>query len=706
MPDINDWAILAANNNDTPPDGWPENTMAYSEVNNTAREGMAVVARYFQDMNGSLTTGGVADAYTLTLNAAYVAYFTGMYIAAAFNAANTGPTTINVNAIGLADITDRGGNPLSANEIVSGGIYELRYDGVQFQLMGSIVGAAVVASGIFTNSNNPDLVDTDVAVNIGAADPDAAQHIEIGPLDIQSKSDISTAAALALNALGGNVLIGAQTGSGLVRGFHSASIVFESNVDQFRGLSTDSGDPTVPDAITFDSLIYSQDGNEYSALGYAASTTLRLINRAHGGLVQINGEDAAGASQVLFQADPDGAAQAFFNGASVLATTVNGIDISGGAAVPAINDLIAAAGETARYGVRSDGGSAIILIDAAGAVTFQQGDAAGASEAAWINFVRAGEVSLRHNNIVRLATSVTGAVITGSLLDINGSGAAGETGMRARNSAGGIQLVAELTSGDGELRQISSAGASEDLLIEFRRNSSMHMYVNAIETMNLGTAIANIKATGNGATDSISMTLSRADNVNQAVFRFNASDQLDVENQRTNGELHLRANDGGVIRSYLAIDPQLDTSTFSFNGTVRGGFREVNVSDFGMAGFVADASGTSRPMGMNVMPVLEQDANESFNLLYNGRIWHKDAGAALTFTCPNDATIPQGATYTVANEDTEDLTIAAATGVTLRWFDGGGVAPPTGSRTLAEAGVATIYKYTDTEWWIWGSGVT
>ena len=109
MSEINDWDIAAANNNDVPPDGWPENTMQYSEVNNTGREGMAVLARYFQDSNGALSTGGIADAYTLTLNAGHVAYFAGMYIAATFNATNTGATTIDVNGIGVQDIVDRGG---------------------------------------------------------------------------------------------------------------------------------------------------------------------------------------------------------------------------------------------------------------------------------------------------------------------------------------------------------------------------------------------------------------------------------------------------------------------------------------------------------------------------------------------------------------------------------------------------------------------
>ena len=126
---------------------------------------------------------------------------------------------------------------------------------------------------------------------------------------------------------------------------------------------------------------------------------------------------------------------------------------------------------------------------------------------------------------------------------------------------------------------------------------------------------------------------------------------------------------------------------------------------FGTGGKVQDGLGTLQPVGFNVLPIYEIDASDTFDLAHNGRLWHKDSGAAVTFTCDQDANIPQGATYTIANEDTEDITIAQGTGVTLRWFDGSG-APSTGNRTLGQGGLATVYKYQLTEFWIWGVGIT
>lgn len=50
------------------------------------------------------------------------------------------------------------------------------------------------------------------------------------------------------------------------------------------------------------------------------------------------------------------------------------------------------------------------------------------------------------------------------------------------------------------------------------------------------------------------------------------------------------------------------------------------------------------------------------------------------------------------------LTISSSSG-NLRWFNGGGGAAPTGNRTLAQNGVATVYR-DGTNWRIFGVGLT
>jgi len=139
MAELDSWDITAANNNSAPPDGWPETTMQYSEVNNTAREGMAVVARFWKDVNGELQLAGSVNVYTVTLNASYTAYFQGMYFAAEVNITNTGAVTINVNGISAQTVVNQNGDALIAAELTAGAIHEFRYDGTNFQLLGTIV---------------------------------------------------------------------------------------------------------------------------------------------------------------------------------------------------------------------------------------------------------------------------------------------------------------------------------------------------------------------------------------------------------------------------------------------------------------------------------------------------------------------------------------------------------------------------------------
>ncbi len=539
MPEINDWDIAAANNNDAPPDGWPENTMQYSEVNNTAREGMAVVARFYQDSNGTLTTGGVADAYTLTLNAGYAAYFAGMYVAAAFNATNTGAVTINVNGIGLQNIVDRGGNALNAGEIQSGGIYELRYDGTDFQLMGSLVGQPTLASVILTNTNDPDLVDTDVAINIGAADPDVSQHIEIGPQAIQSKSNINTAAELQLQNVGGVVRIPQSDKQQLRIGanFNTAGMPLGASGDLDVG-----------------TWIQCTSGQQ---VGYAAYVNDGVRNR-----------------------------RVFFG--------------------------------------------------------------------------------VHDNDVWGLAVSDTSIV------------------------------------GDFVITQ------NGELMFGAAPNGASAMYFNGVlvaETGGNGTF--NIQAIDNTLTSTIQLRLTQLGNTTQAIFGFEAADDdtLSVQNQRTNGEIDIRANDGGVIRNYIEIDPQLDQVRGFFNGNAKWQFNETGLNDIGMAGQIADSGDTLRPIGMNVMPPETVSADMTFALIDNGQMKVHDEGATTrSWTVDQSADIPIGALYGIVNIG-GDITLVSGAGVAFEYFDGSVFVNTTANITLGD-GQFTIYKRSDIEYIISGPNIT
>lgn len=114
------WSETAANNNASPPNGFPEGQTAAS-LNNSAREMMAAIKREWNRDHPTITAGGTADALTLTYTTAPTAYVDGMrfqFYAASDNATNT--PTLNVNGLGAKTILDRSASDLPPLRLRSG----------------------------------------------------------------------------------------------------------------------------------------------------------------------------------------------------------------------------------------------------------------------------------------------------------------------------------------------------------------------------------------------------------------------------------------------------------------------------------------------------------------------------------------------------------------------------------------------------------
>lgn len=133
MAEINEWQTVAGNNNDAPPDGFPEN-MPYSDVNNSSREVMAVLARAYQDTSGALDSTGTDDI-VINTTGTYSAYFQGLNIGFRAGGTNTGPMTIQLNALPAVGFVNTAGGPMQASSIVQGLVYFAVFNGSQFQLI-------------------------------------------------------------------------------------------------------------------------------------------------------------------------------------------------------------------------------------------------------------------------------------------------------------------------------------------------------------------------------------------------------------------------------------------------------------------------------------------------------------------------------------------------------------------------------------------
>jgi hypothetical protein len=85
------------------------------------------------------TVGGSANAITMTNAVAVIAYASNLKLVFKATAANTGATTVNVDGLGVKNIykiKDGSLTALEAGDIINGGVYEIIYDGTQFQIKG------------------------------------------------------------------------------------------------------------------------------------------------------------------------------------------------------------------------------------------------------------------------------------------------------------------------------------------------------------------------------------------------------------------------------------------------------------------------------------------------------------------------------------------------------------------------------------------
>jgi hypothetical protein len=113
--EISDLEIVDASNTARFPEG-----MLGSAINNGARALEGLLARWYEDTDGSLTSGGSSNAYTLTSKRTIAALTNNTIMVFTSNFANTGAATLALNGLTAKAIRRPNGDALEANDIVSG----------------------------------------------------------------------------------------------------------------------------------------------------------------------------------------------------------------------------------------------------------------------------------------------------------------------------------------------------------------------------------------------------------------------------------------------------------------------------------------------------------------------------------------------------------------------------------------------------------
>lgn len=118
-------------------------------------------------------TGG-ANAYIINPAPASTGYVAGQIYDVAISVANTGASTLNVNGLGVKNITYANGSALIAGALPTGGVARLVYDGSEFQLQnisppgGAVSFTSITLSGSLNEAKGADIPSA-TSTPIGAA---------------------------------------------------------------------------------------------------------------------------------------------------------------------------------------------------------------------------------------------------------------------------------------------------------------------------------------------------------------------------------------------------------------------------------------------------------------------------------------------------------------------------------------------------------
>lgn len=187
------------------------------------------------------TTTGSSNAYVLTPSVALTAYTTGQGFRALTNFANSGSATLNISSLGAKSIVRYDNSALQANDIPSGALIDVVYDGTSFRLVSVVTAAMTKSQGVLfgcTLSNNSGTPNTKVDIAAGYAAADASPY-PIMTLSGTATVDLGTNGAV--NALDTGTIAASTT-------YH---IFLISNGSTVGGLaSTSASSPTMPSGYT------------------------------------------------------------------------------------------------------------------------------------------------------------------------------------------------------------------------------------------------------------------------------------------------------------------------------------------------------------------------------------------------------------------------------------------------------------------------
>jgi len=216
--DVQAWSKTAASNaNADPLINWAEGQPRAS-VNNSSRSELAAHAKKRDLENGSITTGGSANAQTFTSGVGYTTPIpTGLRVLLKIGFTNTAATTLNMDSIGAVAIKDQSGADIGGNALLLGRYVEFIYNGTNWILLSSSGASAAPFDALAYNG---------MQIN-GSMDVSQENGTTIISVAGTGKYIVD---GWNLVSIGGQTASGARTGSGLP-GLPNSFVTFASTAN-------------------------------------------------------------------------------------------------------------------------------------------------------------------------------------------------------------------------------------------------------------------------------------------------------------------------------------------------------------------------------------------------------------------------------------------------------------------------------------------
>lgn len=334
---IFDWSLTAASNGTADSSiNWQEGQLP-STVNNSARQMMTRVAEFLKDFGGTVSSGGTANALTLTANSTFSAYATGQIVGFKATATNTGAATLNVNSIGAKAI--RKASPaydmaLTGSEIVANGLYICIYDATLNSAAGGWLLLNPASSlDVFTS------VASATTTDIGAI---ASQNVTVtGTTTITGFGTVAAGTFRRLRFSG--ILTLTHNATSLILP-NSGSNITTAAGDTLEAVSLGSGNWVVtsyerasPGSITLNTSVATTSGTSVDFTGIPSNAKRVTLN--------LYGISTNGTSDIVVQLGTSSGVETSGYAGSISRLGTGSLVTSGSASassVPIVNDVIAA----------------------------------------------------------------------------------------------------------------------------------------------------------------------------------------------------------------------------------------------------------------------------------------------------------------------------------------------------------------------------